>query len=269
MQDQTFFTGTNRRVILGSPTLQSTSRRVCIPIRMPLTGESFTNMPDWVGEAYEAVSKYLTEASPQVQQVADLMLAFSNDKPKGELFAHPSAKVSSAELKAFSVVRVGDPEDDPEVELQFKAYAPYARDFWAWIGETAGQEVYMAFPSSLGKSATAKPAQATLIDDKVTDAEKNALAGDANPVVDKVVVVTKAPRPETKVPQPGTPEYERQVRESMGAAKTNGQTRMVRSEPPRHKNGPKELAAEQAKHLAAEQSKQDAKGNVRGIRTVN
>jgi hypothetical protein len=249
MQQDSFFTGTNRRVILGSPTLQSTSRRVCIPIRMPLTGQSFVGMPDWISEAFEAVSKYLTEASPEVQQVADLTLAFSNDVPKGELFAHPSAKVPSAELKNFTVARVGDPEDDPEVELQFKAYAPYSRDFWAWIGEMAGKEVYMAFPSSLGKAVTVKAPEPSLIDDKPSQTETDALAGDTNPPAD-----------ETKGPKPGTPEYEKQVRESLGAPKTSAQTRLVRSEPPRAKT----QKAKEA--FAAEHAKQTAKAN-RGVVT--
>lgn len=162
--EATFSSETNHRVLLGSPTKQITSNRILIPIRMPLTGESLSKLPDWVGEAYEAVSKYLSEASPEVQQVADLQLAFSNDKPEGELFAHPSAKASSAELKSFSVTRVEDPDDDPVVELQFKVYVPFARDFWRWIGEMAGKEVYMAFPKSLANGA--KPAQSgSLLDD--------------------------------------------------------------------------------------------------------
>ena len=171
-----FFPGSNRRVILGSPTLQTTSRRICIPIRMPLTGESFVGVPDWVSEAFDAVSKYLSEASPNVQQIADLMLAFHNDSPKDELFAPPSAKAPGCELKAFAVARVENPDDDPEVELQFKAYIPFTRDIWQWIGEMAGHEVFMAFPSSMsGKvKTTSKP----------TSAEADTLKGDTNPPAD-------------------------------------------------------------------------------------
>ena len=119
------FSGADQRVILGSPTLQATNRRIALPIRMPLTGETFGAMPDWVGTAYQAVSRYLTEASPEVQQIAGLTLAFYNEKREGEMFSGPSAKAPGCELKAFSVTRVGDPDGEPEVELQFKAYIPY------------------------------------------------------------------------------------------------------------------------------------------------
>lgn len=230
METATFFSGSNRRVILGSPTLQTTSRRVCIPIRMPLTGESFVSMPDWVGEAFEAVSNYLTEASPQIQQVADLMLAFHNDAPKGELFAPPSAKAPGCELKSFSVTRVDDPDDDPEVELQFKAYIPFTRDIWTWIGEMAGHEVYMAFPSSLGGKVTAAKA-----DDKpavYSDAELEAERREAtSPEHD--AEFSEIPKPPTIGDQFG-PEYEQQVRKSMGAPEPFGdKPRMVDARPRR------------------------------------
>lgn len=214
----TFFPGSNRKVILGSPTLQTTSRRVCIPIRMPLTGESFQGMPDWIGTAYEAVSRYLTEASPDVQQVADVTLGFYNDKPTGELFAPPSAKVPSSEIKNFSVTRVGDPDGDPEVELQFKAFIPFSRDFWNWIGEMAGKEVYMAFPSSLGGTVAVKPQTKPLYDDPEMKAERQE--------------AVKAEHDEEFMPKDPTlsedlgPEYENQVRQSMGADKAS-KPRMV------------------------------------------
>lgn len=76
--------------------------------------------------------------------------------------------------------RVGDPDGDPEVELQFKAYVPFTREFWRWIGETSGQEVHMAFPSSLGKAVTtvAPAQQASLIEDEPSAAEEEAFSGD-------------------------------------------------------------------------------------------
>lgn len=154
MNAENFKKGSSHRIILGSPTLQTTSRRIALPIRMPLTGESFGSMPSWVGTAFEAVSRYLNEASPDVQQIAGLELGFHNDKPTGELFVPPSAKAQGCELKGFTVTRVGDPDGDPEVELQFKSYIPATREFWAWIFEMAGKEVFMEFPKTVG----AKPA---------------------------------------------------------------------------------------------------------------
>ena len=175
--ESTFFSGADCRVILGSPTLQTTNRRVSIPIRMPLNGETFGSMPSWVGTAYQAVSRYLTEASPEVQQVAGLTLAFYNEKREGEMFSAPSAKAPGCELKAFTVMRVGDPDPDtdPEVELHFKAYIPYTRDFWEWIGEMAGKEVQMAFPASVGQEQVGNRATngtKPLYDDDDLEAER-------------------------------------------------------------------------------------------------
>jgi hypothetical protein len=193
MQQQSFFPSANRKVIIGSPTKQATTGRICVPIRMPLTGESLVAAPDWVGECYEAVSKYLAQATPEVEQIADITVAFANAKPKGKLFDDPSAKVPSAEMKAFCVQRCGE-DENPDVELVFKLYAPFSREFWAWLGEMAGVEVYMAFPRSLG-GGMAKPdpaVQGTLaVDQEPSEAEKAALRGDANPPAD-------APKPKGK-----------------------------------------------------------------------
>ena len=132
MKTESFFPGTHRRITIGSPTKQCSNGRIVFLIQMPLSGESFVGMPDWVGAGFEAVSKSFTEVEPEVQQVSDLVLAFNNDKPASELFAPHSAKAPGSELKGFKIVRVGDPEDSA-VELQFKAFVPFTRDFWAWI----------------------------------------------------------------------------------------------------------------------------------------
>ena len=186
MESQNFFPSSNRRVLIGSPTKQATTGRICVPIRMPLSGESVIAMPDWVGTAFEAVSKYLNEATPEVEQISDLTVAFLNSKPKNDtLFENPSARIPAAELRGFSVVRAGEAED-PDVELTFKLYAPFSRDFWKWLGEMAGAEVYMAFPRSLGQGVAVQPPTAKLIvDQEATEQEKEAIAGDNNPPADE------------------------------------------------------------------------------------
>lgn len=184
METSTFFPGTSRRITLGSPTLQTSNRLICIPISMPLTGESFVGMPDWVGNAYEQVAKFFSHVDPEMQQITDVTLHFSNDKPSSEMFAAPSAKVPAANLRKFEVLRVGETEnpDGPDVEMHFKAYAPFTRDFWAWIGEMPGEEVYMAFPSSLGGKIAIAPKQTDI--DEVAAEESKILADDSNPPAD-------------------------------------------------------------------------------------
>jgi len=178
MDKTTFFPGSSRRVVLGSPTLQTSNRRICLPVTMPLSDGSVVGMPDWLGIAFEQVSKHCKTFIPEIEQLVDLTLAFDNDKPKGELFEAPSAKVPAAEIRKFVVLRAGEPED-PEVELHFKAYIPFTRDFWGWIGEMAGHEVFMGFPRSLGAKA-APPEQTS-----IAEVETQALSSDMNPPADE------------------------------------------------------------------------------------
>ena len=215
---------------------------------MPLSGESFVGMPDWIGAGFTAVTDSFTEVEPEVQQVSDLVLAFSNDKPKGELFAPPSAKVPGSELKGFKITRVGNPEA-PEIELQFKAFAPFTRDFWAWIGEMAGKEVYMAFPSSLsGRVVAVKGPELPMGEDSAsTDASGagKAVSGAAGGGLSE----------DPSLEQELGPEFENQVRESMGA-KVAG-PRMIDARPGRgtKKNGPADLKAFHEGHRASSHPK--------------
>jgi hypothetical protein len=228
MESTTFFPGANRRVTLGSPTKQCSNGRIVFAVQMPLTGESFAGLPDWVGSGFEAVSKAFMEVNPEVQEVSDLALAFSNDAPKGELFAPPSARLPGASLKGFKIVRAGEP-DDPEIELHFKAYGPFTRAFWAWIGEMAGNEVYMAFPSTVGGTVTvAKSAPA---DDDDLDLEPEPEAGKIESLNGDI--------PEDPTMEEALGEdFEAQVRQSMGAPEPFGdKPRLVDARPGRDKSG--------------------------------
>ena len=185
-QQESFFTGSGRLIMLGSTTKQASNGRICLPITMPLTGQSVVGMPDWLGNAFEQVSKYAKTFKPEIEQIADIVVCFNNAKPADKLFDDPSARVPSAELKGFIVARAEDP-DDPTVQLTFKLYAPFSRDFWAWLGEMTGHEVWMGFPKSLGGRVTAPKAEQENLDlppAQVPDAETAVFAGDSNPVRD-------------------------------------------------------------------------------------
>lgn len=133
-------------VVLGSVTKQHSTGRIVITMRMPLNGESMGALPDWVARGYEAVAKQFTEVDPEVQAMEDLAIAFTADNQPGELFSKRATRIASASLRGFKIKRVGKP-DEPEVELQFKLYLSFARQFWAWAGEMAGESVYMTFPA--------------------------------------------------------------------------------------------------------------------------
>jgi hypothetical protein len=150
MESTTFFPGVARKVVLGPPAMllgANKSRRIKIAVSMPLNGEAILGMPDWLGDAFTAVSRNFTEVEPQLQELLDIALAFSDTQPKTDLFDNPSAKAPGSELRGFKVHRVGDAEN-PDVELKFAMYSNFSREFWKWSGEKAGNEVFMHFPST-------------------------------------------------------------------------------------------------------------------------
>lgn len=204
MEQETFFRGTSRRVVLGSPTKQASNGRICLPITMPLTGQAVVGMPDWLGTAYEQVSQHFKCLEPEIEQIADIVVCFDNAQPNDQLFEDPSAKIPSADLKRFEVLRAGDGED-PEVQLQFRMYAPFQREFRAWVGEMAGATVYMGFPKSLGAKVPApeqgklKEMPAPAAEDQApTESETEALAGDSNPPKDQGQAQEAKPRRSSK-----------------------------------------------------------------------
>lgn len=148
-------------VTIGSVTKQSSNGRITFPLSVALDDKSLAALPDWVTDAYDAVSKSFTKVSPEIKAVPGITLAFTGDKPSAELFKNPKAKIKDAELKGFSVLRTGDP-DDPEVELHFTAYCPFNREFWAWLGEMSGSKVYMHFPTELQTAMVPGAQQETL-----------------------------------------------------------------------------------------------------------
>lgn len=151
MATETTFSGAARRVTIGPVTKQSSTKKIVFPLSMVLTGEVMGDLPDWVSTGFDAVTANFTEVDPEVQQVADIMLCFTNDKPRSGLFKNPDAKAATSELRGFKITRTGDP-DEPEVELQFKAFCPFSRDLWSWLGEMCGEEVFMNFPTALARS---------------------------------------------------------------------------------------------------------------------
>lgn len=201
MEQQTFFPGASRRVILSTITLQKDRRIKCNNVRMPLTGEAVQSMPDWLSNAYTAVSQNFTEVQPEIQQIADMPITLSNHAPGAmpstELFESPSTKAPNSELKNLMVLRTGSSED-PEVTLQFTLYTQFSRDLWKWLGEMGGQEIHMAFQSG-------KPA--------VEVVDKQTEFVDARPELD--------PAHDAEFPMEGMPsaDYEESVRQVLGVPK--------------------------------------------------
>jgi hypothetical protein len=152
------FSQSPRKVTLGSITKQSSNGRITFPLTMTLDGDTMGALPDWVSAGYDSVSENARSWVPEIREVADVLVAFSNSKPSSKLFADPDAKISNATLTGFQILRAGDP-DEPEIELHFKIYAPFARDFWKWAGEMCGEEVYIGFPKTLAKAATKAPGE--------------------------------------------------------------------------------------------------------------
>ena len=201
---------------------------------MLLTAESLPGLPDWLINAYALVAKTYQNLTPSVLQITDLTMAFfaEKDSKNQELFENPSALVRQAEIRKFSVLRAGKPET-PEVELHFKAYIPFSRKFWAWLGEKVGTKegIYMAFPSNLGRTVPA----ANSDQEPTLGFEPGENAGDAENQLKPL-------------------EFARSNRWRSGGWEGRTGRPPVRGRPrPRagtgkKKSGPRELAAEHAKH---------------------
>jgi hypothetical protein len=184
MKSNDVLTTALQHVILGSVTKQSSNGRIVVQMRMPLTGESLGTLPDWVARAYEDVSKKYSDVEPEVQEMSDLAIAFSNDKQEGQMFAKRAVKITSASLRGFKVTRTGKP-DNPEVELQFKLYLSFAREFWAWAGEMSGDDVFMTFPApKADEGPVAETAQLPL-DDKLDGVDAGVATLDETPSLEE------------------------------------------------------------------------------------
>lgn len=239
MESTNSFQGVQRKVTLGSPTKQCSNGRILFPVNMPLTGDSLAALPSWVSNGFVAVSQACMEVIPDVQEMSELALAFSNDAPTGELFAPPSARLPGASLKGFKIVRGGDP-DDPEIELHFKAYAPFTRDFWAWIGEMAGQEVYMSFPSTLG-TVVVKPTTRPVHADPEDEADR---LESLKPEHDEEFGTGADDMPtDPTLDEALGEDYESQVRKSLGAPEPMGDTpRLIDARPSKDHAAPRKKA---------------------------
>jgi hypothetical protein len=176
MEATTFFPGTSRKCVLGSVTLQKDRKIKCTAIRMLLTGESMQSMPDWLGEAYSAVAQNFAEVEPEIQQISDLAIVFSNfapgQAPATDLFEGPAASAPASEIRKLSVLRTGESENK-EVTLQFNLYSPFSRDLWRWLGEMGGQEIHIAFPSGKPAMEIVPPVQEVFFDRPEMDPKRD------------------------------------------------------------------------------------------------
>jgi hypothetical protein len=222
-----------QHVIMGSVTKQSSNGRIVVQMRMPLNGDNMGTLPDWVARAYEDVSKKYSDVEPEVQEMSDLAIAFANDNQDGVMFAKRAVKVASASLRSFKVTRTGKP-DSPEVELQFKLYLSFAREFWAWAGEMSGEDVYMTFPGpkpDQGPVAEAGdlPLEQAAPISMPESPSLEAATGEAEPAPDA------GPATRSKA----TKKAEKNNLRQMGSAKPGG------------KSGPKDLAREHERQVEA------------------
>ena len=103
-----------------------------------------------------------------------------------------------SELKKFVCLRTEDP-DDAEIELHFKAYSSYSRDYWEWLGEIAGTkaDIYMAFPTTMGVVQPAAAKSGTL---DLDDEESNPLDTERGRNEDVVVVPAAKSGPHIEPP---------------------------------------------------------------------
>lgn len=114
------------------------AKRLKLSLSMPLSGRSLVGMPEWLGNAYEFVSKTHDTVNVSIEFAAANLELSSDD-----LFSKP-AKAPKTKLSKFSIVTVGDKEN-PDVEAQFVAHVQFSRDFHKWCGEYVGDLVWSRF----------------------------------------------------------------------------------------------------------------------------
>ena len=149
MSDTQFFAkgrnkGNERKIILSSATLlvgkaPTKAKRVKMKVRMPLTGEKMSGVPEWVNNAMTFVAQSHDIVTPQVE-FSGFELQFSDDT----LFADAKAKAAKCQMRGFVIQEVGDSEA-PDVEMQFLIYAPFSTGLWKYCGQYGGEECWAQF----------------------------------------------------------------------------------------------------------------------------
>ena len=148
MSDSQFFIrgrskGNERRILLSSFTClvgkaPTKAKRLKLKIRMYLTGQKMTGMPEWIANAMTFVAKSHDIVTPQ-NDLSGFEIAFSNDS----LFAK-EVVANKCDLRKFVIMETGD-ADEPDVEMQFMIYAPFSTSLLKWAGNYAGEEFWAKF----------------------------------------------------------------------------------------------------------------------------
>lgn len=134
IKETSFFGGNRRKTELGSwQVLQSRAgeKHMRFAFEMVLSGENLVGMPDWIGDAFEAMEgdgSALRRAALDRILEGMTMEIFPTDKHK-----RPTLSLTGATIKNLFLVRDGE-EDKAEVVQHMTVYAPanvQARD-WAW-----------------------------------------------------------------------------------------------------------------------------------------
>ena len=148
MSDTQFFTrgrskGNERRILLSSFTClvgkaPTKAKRLKLKIRMYLTGQKMTGMPEWIANAMTFVAKSHDIVTLQ-NDLSGFEIAFSDDS----LFAK-EVLANKCDLRKFVIMETW-PSEEPDVEMQFVIYAPFTKSLWNWCGQYAGEEFWAEF----------------------------------------------------------------------------------------------------------------------------
>lgn len=156
--EATFFAENTRRecILVGASTLnREEEKRVKLALRIPLTGQTLQGMPAWMGDAHDAVARTVTSATLDVSYKGMNINVFSTDQA-----ADRELQIPSATLGKFNVSRSGDSEN-PDVDLNFVAIAPFNTRFWKWAGDMTGYHFFVKFEAAQRElGVAASPAKA-------------------------------------------------------------------------------------------------------------
>jgi hypothetical protein len=137
--------GNERKVILSSATLlvgkaPTKQKRIKMKVRLPLTGQRMTGVPEWIVDAQTFVEKNNDTVTPDVD-FKGFEINFSDDS---SLLSEAKVNAQKCQMRGFVIQPSGDSED-PVVEMQFLIYAPFSDRLWRFCGQYGGEEFWARF----------------------------------------------------------------------------------------------------------------------------
>lgn len=114
-------------------------KRIQMALSMELTGEKLVGLPDWLGNAHDAVASDIDAAT--IDKIFDGMNVeiYATDQSEKRMIQIPACQ-----LKGFTVERRGAKEA-PDVVFCFVCLCGFSTATWKWAGDMGGHDCFAKF----------------------------------------------------------------------------------------------------------------------------